>query len=206
MKKKLYALSGVFLIVLVIAGLWAAKAVSLTSAQQTIDSSPQTTSTAAELSLEQMTKEASVIVTGTCLQTKSQWVGRSLFTMATVLVEDSIKGDPAARTEVTVALPGGIGSKGKFQLAQTIAGAPQMYPTNKVFLFLSDKSPVAGSYSVKGFAQGNFSISKADDGDEVVTRNMTMAPLQKGVGVTRGNRQVLSLSEFKARVKSYLNK
>jgi hypothetical protein len=202
MKKKLYALSGVFLIVLVIAGLWAAKAVSLTGVEQTI-ASPQKTSTAAELSLQEMTTGALVIVTGTCLQTKSQWVGRSLFTMATVAVTDSIKGD--APSTLVVALPGGADSNRKFPIAMTYAGAPQMHPTEEMFLFLK-AGGAAGNYSVMGFAQGKFSIAKTNAGEPVVARDMTMAPLQKGVGVTRGNRQVLSLSEFKARVKSYLNK
>ncbi|HEY7180737.1 MAG TPA: hypothetical protein VIC84_04935 [Blastocatellia bacterium] len=204
MKKKLYALSGFFLIILVIAGLWATRAVSITSAQQPIASSPATTSLAAGPTLEQMTKESSVIVTGKCLRTQSQWVGRSLVTMATVEVSDKIKGDTGQ--QLTVALPGGVGYKGKFALAQTYPGAPQIFATEGVFLFLSDKSPVPGSYSVMNFAQGKFSIAKTDADEEVVTHDMTMAPVQKGIGMTRGKNQFLSLSEFKARVKSYLNK
>jgi hypothetical protein len=39
-----------------------------------------------------------------------------------------------------------------------------------------------------GFAQGRFSIAEASDGEKVVARDMTMAPLQKGPGVTQGDR------------------
>ncbi|MBO0858240.1 MAG: hypothetical protein J2P21_07230 [Chloracidobacterium sp.] len=205
MKKKLYALSGFFLIILVIAGLWATRAVSITSAQQPIASSTATTSLAAGLSLEKMTKESSLIVTGKCLQTQSQWVGRSLFTKATVEVTENLTGGGPGG-QVTVLLPGGVDSNRKFPVAMTYAGAPRISPTEEVFLFLSDKSPVAGSYSVMNFAEGKFSIIKTDADEEVVTHDMTMAPVQKGIGVTRGKNQFLSLSEFKARVRGYLNK
>jgi hypothetical protein len=57
-----------------------------------------------------------------------------------------------------------------------------------------------------GFAQGKFSVGQASDGEKVVTRDMTKAQVQKGAGLTRGNPQVISLSEFKKLVESFLNK
>jgi hypothetical protein len=201
MKKKLYALSGVFLIALVIAGLWATKAVSLNDVQQTID--PAATSSATGLSMEQMTEDSALIVMGKCVGTRSEWVDRRLVTRATVSVTETIKG--AAAGTVDVEMPGGIGNKGKFKLAMTYAGAPRMSPDEEVFLFLT-QGEGSDVYSVTGFAQGKFSIAQTDTGEKVVTSDMTKAPVQKGPGLTRGNLQAVSLSEFKERVKSYLNK
>ena len=107
-------------------------------------------------------------------------------------------------TQVKVELPGGIDSNRKFPVAMTYAGAPQISLGEKVFLFLIRPDDGSNSYSVMGFAQGKFSVGQANDGEEVVTRDMTRAPVQKGAGAIRGNLQVIPLSEFKEWVRSYL--
>jgi hypothetical protein len=202
MKKKLFALSGVFMIVLVVAGLCATKATNLNDAQQTVD--PAATSLATGMPMRQMVEESSSIVIGQCAETRSKWVGRSLVTEATISVEDALKGDAVAGTQVTVELPGGIDLNRK--LAMTVAGAPQISPGEKVFLFLFRPDDGANSYSVMGSAQGKYSIGQANDGEPVVTRDMTRTPVQKGAGLTRGNLWVVPLSHFKMLVESYLNK
>lgn len=200
MKKKLFALSGVFLIVLVIAGLWATKAINLTGVEQTID--PGATSLASGLSMREMAEGATLIVMGKCLETRSQWIDRRLVTLATVSVTETIKGDAAE--VVTVVLPGGIDSNRKIPVAMTYAGAPQISPAEEVFLFLTDQDEVANGYAVMGFAQGKYSIAEDSAGEKVVTRDMTRAPMQKGVGVARGNLQAVPLPEFKEWVRRYI--
>ena len=204
MKKKLFALSGVFMIVLVIAGLCATRAINLKDAQQTVD--PAATSLAAGMPMRQMVEESSSIVIGQCAETRSKWVGRSLFTEATISVEQALKGDAAAGTQVKVELPGGIDINRRFPIAMKYDGAPQISLNEKVFLFLFRPAEGADSYSVMGFAQGKYSIGQANDGEPVVTRDMTNTPVQKGAGLTRGNPQVVPLSHFKKLVESYLNK
>jgi len=202
MKKKLFALSGVFMIALVIAGLWATKATSITDVQNTRESEP--ISLAPGLSMEQMTQGASAIVIGTCTGTQSRWDQRRLVTDVTISVEETLKGGTGET--LTVEVPGGIGNKGKFALAMTYAGAPQFSQDEKVFLFLNGPDDGSNSYSVMGFEQGKFSVVKAQDEEPVVTRDANSTPVRKGIGMTRGNPQVVSLSEFKALVRSYLNK
>src|SRR5262245_40866133 len=119
MKKKLYALSGVLMVVLVISGLWATRATNLTGVEQTVE--PSATSLAAELSLKEMTEGASVIVTGKCLETRSQWIDRDLVTLATVSVTEAVKGDPS--DTLTVVLPGGIDINRTVPIAVTYPGA-----------------------------------------------------------------------------------
>ncbi len=179
MKKKLFALSGVFMIVFVIAGLWATKAINLNDVQQTVD--PMATSLGTGVPMRQMVEDSSSIIIGQCAETRSKWVGRSLVTEATISVEEALKGDEVAGTQVTVELPGGIDHNRK--VAMTIDGAPHISPGEKVFLFLFLPDDGANSYSVMGFAQGKYSIGQANDGEEVVTRDMSSAPLQKGAGL-----------------------
>jgi hypothetical protein len=204
MKKKLFALSGVFLIILVIAGLWATKATDINGVQPAQEQI--TTSLASAQSMEQMAQDASAIVIGQCTGTQSRWVERRLVTDATILVGETLKGDAAPGSVVKVELPGGISPNGRFQVAMTYAGAPQISPEEDVFLFLYRPVEDASSYSVMGFAQGKFSVGKDTDGQPVVTRDMTKVPVQKGAGVIRGNLQVVPLSEFKEWVRSVLNK
>jgi hypothetical protein len=184
MKKKLFALSGVFLIALVIAGLWAAKAVNFIDTQNTREADP--ISLAMGLSMEKMSQEAAEIVIGNCIQTRSEWSGRSLVTLATISVTERLNR--------------------RFPVAMTYAGAPQFSLNEEVLLFLT--APVEGvnGYTVMGFSQGKFSIGQANDGDKMVTKDMIKAPVQKGAGQTRGNLQGIPLAEFKALVRRYLNK
>jgi len=206
MKRKFYALSGVFLIALVIAGLWVTKAVSFMDTPQTMDSAA-VTSQPTGMSMQQMVGESSAIVLGTCTGTRSQWIERRLVTLATVKVAETLKGNPSPGTEMTVALPGGIDAKGKFKLAMTYAGAPTMRPGEEVALFLvPDQDYVANGYAVTSYADGKFSVVKANDGEQMVTRDMTSEPVQKGAGMMRGNSHAVPLSDFKKLVETYLNK
>jgi len=200
MKKKLYALSGVLMVVLVISGLWATKAINLTVAQQSVE--PAATSIAAELSMQEMTEGASLIVTGKCAGTRSQWVGRDLVTVATVSVMETIKGDQSET--VTVVMPGGVDSNRQFPVAVTYPGAPQISQTEEVVLFLANDDTVANGYSVMGYSQGKYSVNEDDTGEKVVFRDLTKVRMQTGMGTVRGNIQVVKLREFIEKVRSYL--
>jgi hypothetical protein len=200
MKKKLFALSGIFLIVLVIAGLWVTNATNLNDLEQTVN--PPATSLATGLTMQKMTEEASMIVIGKCLGTRSKWIDRSLVTEATISVDETLKGDPAK--EVKVELPGGVDVNRQFPVAMTYPGTPRISLDEEVFLFLAPADEGSNSYSVTGYAQGKFSIGQASDGEKVVMRDMTRVPVQKGAGAIRGNIQVITLSQFKALVRYYL--
>ena len=200
MKKKLFTLSGVFLIVLVIAGLWATKAINLDGVEQTIN--PEEISLPGALSMKGMVEGATAIVIGQCIGTQSRWVERRLVTDATISIAETIKGEPGGTLKVEV--PGGVDFNRKFPVAMTYAGAPQISLDEKVFLFLTGPDEGSNSYSVMGFAQGKFSVGKANDGDEVVMPDMNKTQVQKGAGAIRGNLRVVPLSEFKALVRSYL--
>lgn len=160
------------------------------------------TSLAVALSVQDMVNESDVIAIGNCVETKSVWVDRSLVTLATVSVTESLKGNETST--VTVALPGGIDANRKIPVAMTYPGAPRIQPGEDVFLFLTPSDEVAGGYAVTGFSQGKFSIVTDEDGEQVVSRDLSKTSLQGNNGVRRGSNRSTPLATLKAEVKGYL--
>ena len=202
MKKKLFALSGVFLIVLVLAGFWATKAVNFTEPQNTTGADPINLTPG--MTMQQMAQGATAIVIGRCTGTQSRWDERRLVTDVTITVDESLKGE--AGGTLTLEIPGGVGNKGKFALAMTYPGAPQFSLNEEVFLFLNNPVDGSNNYTVMGYDQGKFSVNTDTEGGKVVMRDMNTTPVQRGAGTMRGNHQAISLSEFKKLVESFLNR
>ena len=162
------------------------------------------TTLAYALSLEDMVDQSDVIAIGNCLETKSVWVDGTLVTLATVSVSESLKG--AAAGNLTVVLPGGIDANRQIPVAVSYPGAPRLTPGENAFLFLNSDVDYGLGYNVAGFAQGKFSIVNDEDGQPVVSRDLTRMALQGNNGVRRGGANVISLDAFKDRVKARLNK
>ena len=198
MKKILFVSCLLIGIALVFSARWGTKAVDA-PAQDTLGTPD--TSLAVALSLQDMVSQSDVIAIGNCTDARSIWVDQALVTLATISVSESLKGN---ETSLTVALPGGIDANRKFPIAMTYPGAPQITPGENVFLFLTSSSEVPGSYTVAGFAQGKFSIITDEDGQQVVTRDLTKMSLKSNNGVHRGQSNMTSLSSLKNQVRGYL--
>ena len=162
------------------------------------------TTLALALSLEDMVDQSDVIAIGNCQETKSSWVDGTLVTLATVSVSETLKGAEAG--SLTVVLPGGIDANRQVPVAVSYPGAPRLTPGENVFLFLNSDVDYGLGYNVAGFAQGKFSIVNDEEGEPVVSRDLTRLTLQGNNGVRRGGANVISLSTFKDRVKARLNK
>src|SRR6185503_18642733 len=173
-----------------------------------VDAPPQDTlptpdtSLAVALSLQDMTNQSDVIAIGSCIETKSVWVDRSLVTLATVSVSESLKGTESST--ITVALPGGVDANRKIPIAMTYPGAPQMTPGENVFLFLTASDEVPGGYTVAGFSQGKFSIITDEDGEQSVSRDLRKTSLKSDNGIHRGSNNTIPLSRLKDEVRGYL--
>ena len=187
----------VIVTVLVISAAWSGKAVN---APQT--DSPVGTSLTTGLSLKDMIDRSDLIALGSCVDTKSVWVDRTLVTLATISVAETFKGSEAGT--ITVALPGGIDANRKFPVAMTYPGAPRIAPGEDVILFLTAHGEAAGSYAVTGFSQGKFSIVKDEEGQQIVTRDLTKTILKENNGVRRGSAELTPLASLKAQVKAHL--
>lgn len=186
-------------IALLVSARWGTKAVN---APPPNDLPTADTTLALALSLEDMVNQSDVIAIGSCVDTRSVWVDRTLVTLATVSVSESLKGN--ATSTITVELPGGIDANRAVPIAVTYPGAPNITPGENVFLFLTATGEVAGSYTVAGFSQGKFSIVTDEDGEQMVSRSLTKTALKSNNGVRRGGSDLIPLSNLKERVNGYL--
>lgn len=197
------AATGIYLILaaLLISAGWSGEAVNSPQTDDVIQT-PAGTSLAVGLSIKDMVDRSDLIALGSCVETKSVWAGRTLVTLATISLAETLKGGEAGT--ITVALPGGIDANRKVPIAMSYPGAPRITPGEDVFLFLTTDSEAAGNYTVTGFSQGKFSIVKDEEGKQIVTRDLTKTSLKDNNGVRRGSAEVTPLSSLKAQVKAHL--
>ena len=204
MKNKSLCICLVLLAALVASARWASRADEAPS-EPTLQAAD--TTLAVSLSLEDMVSQSDVIAIGSCVETQSVWVDKSLVTLATVAVNETLKGDEST-TNLTVALPGGADANRKIPIAMNYPGAPRITPGEDVLLFLTHTGEVAGSYTVAGFSQGKFSIVKDEDGELMVSRDLRKLSLEdnRGNGFRRGPNSLTPLSSMKAEVKRQLQR
>lgn len=200
MKKAVFVVCFI-VVALLVSARWATKAVSEGPIENTLQS-PMDTSLANALTIQDMVNQSDVIAIGSCVETKSVWVDRALVTLATVSVGETLKG--AELGTITVELPGGVDANRAVPIAMTYPGAPSISPGENVFLFLTATGETAGSYNVAGFSQGKFSIVNNEDGESMVTRDLTKTILKDNNGVRRGQSNATPLGILKAEVKKHL--
>jgi hypothetical protein len=156
---------------------------------------------ASRLTTRQMAEQADLIAIGQCVESRSQWLGRDLVTVATVSLSEVMKGQE--RSTVTVVLPGGIDATRRIKVASTWVGAPTIRPREEVFLFLTRGEALPGAYVVMGFSQGKLSIVPDKQGKQV-SQDLSQVRLLAGEKVVRGAGTTTALSEFKHEIKGYL--
>ena len=200
MKKITLASCVLIVVALLISARWGTKA-DEAPASDTLGT-PDTT-LAVALSLEDMVDQSDVIAVGNCQETKSAWVDGTLVTLATVSVSETLKGTESGN--LTVVLPGGVDANRQIPVAVSYPGAPRLTPGENTFLFLNSDIDSGMGYHVAGFAQGKFSIVDGEDGEPVVSRDLTRMTLQGNNGARRGVANVVPLATFKDRVKARLN-
>ena len=201
MKKILLGSCLLIAIALLVSARWGTKAVNAPPSNDLPTAADSTLALA--LSLEDMVSQSDVIAIGNCVETKSVWVDRTLVTLVTFSVAESLKGN--ATSTITVELPGGIDANRAVPVAVTWPGAPSLTPGENAFLFLTASGEVAGSYNVAGFSQGKFSIVTDEDGEQMVSRNLTKTALKSNNGVRRGGSDLMPLATLKERVKGLVN-
>jgi hypothetical protein len=194
---------GICLVVIAVAFVstrWSTRAVN--APPQDYLPAPNDTSLANALTIGDMVVQSDLIGIGSCTNIKSMWVDRSLVTLATVSLSETLKGSESG--EITVVLPGGVDANRKIPVAMTYPGAPRLTPGEDVFLFLNANSDAPGGYIVAGFSQGKFSIVRDEEGEQLVSRDLTKTTLQGNNGLRRGTANRMLLSSLKAEVKQHL--
>jgi hypothetical protein len=161
---------------------------------------PAWATTAVERTESDLVQESALIVTGHCTGLQSQWVGRTLVTLATVQVTEALKGSPGST--VTVVLPGGVDSNRKIPVAMSYPAAPQIFQKEDVLLFLVPEDLVAGAYAVDGFSQGKLTLTQDARGKKVATQDLSALNLLGRSGsLRRGTAKTIDLDELRQRIR-----
>jgi hypothetical protein len=151
------------------------------------------------MSTDELVQQSQVIATGRCIETHTSWVGRTLFTFATIQVSETLKGQPAQT--LTVATPGGVDMNRKIPIGMRVPGAPEFRAQEEVFLFLNPATNAPG-FAVTGLAAGKFSVVDDVQGNKIVSDG---AVVIHGVVDARGRaKHSLKLEELKEKVKRQL--
>lgn len=162
---------------------------------------PAWATTAVERTDTDLIQEAAIIVTGHCTHLQSQWLDRTLVTIATISVSEVLKGQ--AGSEVTVVLPGGIDVHRRFPIAMSFPAAPQISQQENVLLFLTPEDRVPHGYAIVGFSQGKLTIANNVQGQAVASQNLSALNLQGRSGtVSRGRAKTLLLSELRQKIQA----
>ncbi len=154
--------------------------------------------TARLVSTPELTARSERIVTGRCVATRARWVGRTLVTLATFEVEETLKGEPAA--SLTVAVPGGIDLAHRPPVQVLYAGAPQLFAGQEALLFLRPSTELGGLHVLVGFSQGLFAITDGPAG-ELGSRDLRELTLVDAAGrAVRGTAESVGLAALKSEI------
>ena len=151
--------------------------------------------TLARLSLEQLAAGSDAVARVRCARVESRWENGSIWTVATVEVAETLKGNLPG--EITVRLPGGhVG-----HLTATVDGVPKFKSGDDAIVFLQRSS--AGGFTVAGWVEGTFRISRDPrTGSETVTQDSSAFAVFDAA--TRAFRvegiRRMPLAEFHARI------
>jgi len=164
---------------------------------------PAWATTAVERTDTDLIQEAAIIVTGHCTHLQSQWLDRTLVTIATISVSEVLKGQ--AGSEVTVVLPGGVDVHRRFPIAMSYPAAPEIYQAENVLLFLTPEDRVPHGYAIVGFSQGKLTLADNGLGQQVTSQNLSALNLQNRAGaVSRGRSKTMLLSELRQKIQQAL--
>lgn len=154
--------------------------------------------TARLVSTPELAARSERIVTGRCVATRVQWMGRILVTLATFEVEETLKGEQAA--SLTVALPGGIDLAHRPPVQVLYAGAPQLFAGQEALLFLRPSTELGGLHVLVGFSQGLFAITGGPAG-ELGSRDLGELTLVDGNGrAVRGTAESVELAALRSEI------
>jgi len=151
--------------------------------------------TLARLSLDQLASGSDAVARVSCAGGESRWENGSIWTLTTVKVVETMKGN--LPSEIVVRLPGGrVG-----HLAAVVDGTPKFNPGDDAVVFLK-RSPTGG-FTVAGWVEGTFRISRDPrTGAQTVTQDSSAFAVFDAATRTFRTEGVrrMPIDEFRARV------
>lgn len=156
------------------------------------------------LTLEELVKQADLVVLGSCQETISAWDAekKRIFTHIRVAIERCLK--PCnCPSRITIRQLGGTVD----DFSTKIAGAPEFQKGERVILFL--KTSPTTFYQVLGMSQGKFSMIRKGASYYVMRNLRGLTLVKKGGGGFQldyqdGLKGEINLHRFISRVESYL--
>lgn len=150
-----------------------------------------------KLTVEQMSRQATMIVRGRVTGCLGESRGPVIYTRCGVAVTETWKGDRKA--QVSFVVPGG-----RFQnLTQTFTGTPKFNANEQYVLFLWVGR--SGVPQIIGLSQGVFDVSFTSSGDPLVRREASAELMFDGKGKQVADEAVsMTVSALRARVDSAL--
>ena len=198
---KKFLIAGAFLMAVAgVAWMWRAQASDSQPSQSELSQLSRD-----EITLNAITDQSDMIVTGRCTGLRTEWVqdGRVLVTLASIEVADTLKGGEVE--SLTVSLPGGVDANRRIPVAMTYPDAARIQLNEEVVLFLSNDDLAAGAYAVTGSQLGKLSIVEGEDGSRLVSRDNIGPKVQAAPGIVRGSRAFTPEAAFKQKVRGYVN-
>ena len=121
-------------------------------------SSPSHASTLRRLSIEELVSYSDSIIVGRCEKTEAVWLGKRIYTIATVRVRQAAKGPHAPGNVIQVHILGGSVTQ-PLPVKMLVPGAETMTAGEEMLLFLEKFGDKRQFYRVVGMAQGKLSVS-----------------------------------------------
>lgn len=162
--------------------------------------------TAPQLDIPDLTRQADVIVLATATTDHSVWIEGNLYTSVTLEVHETLKGKTAP--QVTLILPGGVDADRPVPVATLWPGQPRIDPGERVLLFLRELStarpPRHDTYSIVGFSQGKFTLGNDADGAAVAVQDLRGLRLVNPDGSHLGDQRRTRLENLRQEVQRAL--
>ena len=158
-------------------------------------------SSARVLPFDDMVGLADEIVVGEVEKSEARWQGKLIFTTVTVRVDESLKGQPGARIEITQ--PGGTAVHPvlKAPVRMDVAGESTLQAGERVVLFVERRRPTLRL--IVGGAQGRFTIREdaAAPGPAVPVGPKKLMLQREGAQATLAS-EAMTLDELRNRIRA----
>ncbi len=117
-----------------------------------------------ELNLSSMVSQSENVIVGEAVSQRTTNANGSLYTVTTFDVTETLIG--ADKSEVEVAVPGGIFEVNGRRFAENWPGAPRLLVGQRAVLFLNEGA--GDMMGIVGFSQGVLNVVETADGDAVM--------------------------------------
>jgi hypothetical protein len=111
-----------------------------------------------KLSLEEIISNSDLIIVGKCEKTETVWLDKKIYTIATIVVNQSVKGKAVIGDKIQVYILGGR-VKEPVPVKMQVPGAATIEKEEEMILFLESRGDKKQFHYPVGMAQGKISIS-----------------------------------------------